>query len=132
VITTYRWFQLRVQKAELLIARDLNVVAAETWRNKVRMVDFLIFNAIYLNEMWVLNQDQTFLLISLNEYQYGSRPYNIFNYTDPQKNKQKELNFNAKVPGNPIVKQFESCLNNFDPNLNYLNSYYQDSSIIGK
>jgi hypothetical protein len=79
LIKTYRWFQLRVQKRELEFARDYGLQADETWRIKVRMVDFFILDAVHYDEMWILSQEQTLQLISLNEFQYGSRPDNIFN-----------------------------------------------------
>lgn len=121
LIRTYRWFQLRVQKRELEIAKSYGIKAAETWSKKVLMVDFFILDAVHFNEMWVLSQEQTFQLISLNEYQYGSRPDNIFTYEDnPLKAKQKEMNLEAQVPGIPITKRLASCKNNFSPLLDFL------------
>ena len=32
---------------------------------------------------------------TLNEYQYGTRPDNVFRYEDPLKMKQKEMNLEA-------------------------------------
>ena len=72
--------------------------ANETWRKKVLMVDFFILDAVHYDEMWILSQEQTFQLISLNELQYRSRPDNIFLYEDPLKTKQKEMNLEAQVP----------------------------------
>jgi hypothetical protein len=119
-IKSFRWFQLRVQKRELELAKSIGMPADETWRKKVRMVDFFIFDAVHYDEMWILSQEQTFNLISLNENQYGSRPDNIFHYDDPLKGKQKEMNFEALVPGISIIKRFESCRNNFTPILEFL------------
>jgi hypothetical protein len=119
-IKSYRWFQLRVQKHELEVARNFGIPAYDTWRKKVQMVDFFIFDAVHFDEMWILTQDQTFQLISLNEYQYGSRPDNIFHYDDPLKGKQKELNFEAQIPGLSIITRFQSCKNNFTPILDFL------------
>jgi len=121
LIKTYRWFQLRVPKHELEIAKKSGIKATETWRKKVLMVDFFILDAVHFNEMWILSQEETFQLISLNEYQYGSRPDNIFRYEeDPLKGKQKEMNLEAQVPGISITKRLASCKNNFSPLLDFL------------
>lgn len=119
-IKTYRWFQLRVQKREMETAMNAGMIATETWKNKVRKADFFVFDAVFHDEMWILSQEQTFQLISLNEFQYGMRPDNIFEYKDPIKSRQKEMNFEAKGPGIPITVQFESCRNNFTPILHFL------------
>ena len=119
-IKTYRWFQLRVQKREMEIAKNAGIPATETWKKKVRIVDFFIFDAVFYDEMWILSQEQTFQLISLNENQYGRRPDNIFHYEDPLRGRQKEMNFEAQVDGIPIIERFESCKNNFTPILSFL------------
>lgn len=119
-IKSYRWFQLRVQKRELDVAKKLDIPIDETWQNKVRMIDFFIFDDVFHNEMWLLTQEQTFQLISLNEFQYGNRPDNVFVYSDHMKSKHKEMNFDARVPGISITERFESCKNNFMPLLNFL------------
>lgn len=120
LIKTYRWFQLRVQKIELERARKVGLPADSTWHKKVRMVDFFILDAVHFDEIWVLSQDQTFELIALNEHQFGSRPDNVFVYSDPQKSKQKEMNLEARVPGMPIIQRLEGCKNNFGPILKFL------------
>jgi hypothetical protein len=119
-IKSYRWFQLRVQKLELERFRRDCLPAEKTWQKKVQMVDFFILDAVHFDEMWVLSQEQTFQLISLNEYQYGKRPDNVFIYEDPLKMKQKQMNLEAQVPGIPIIRQFEECKNNFRPILDFL------------
>ena len=119
-ITSYRWFQLRVPKKEFENARKNGTLAEETWKKKVRMVDFFILDAINKDEMWILSKDKTFQLISLNEYQYGTRPDNIFRYDESMKAKQKEMNIEAQVQGIPIAKRFEHCKNNFAPILEFL------------
>lgn len=110
----------RVQKHELEVARKADLPASETWQRKIRMVDFFILDAVYFDELWILSQKQTFELISLNEYQYGTRPDNIFDYEDPLKMKQKEMNLEAHVPGIPIIDRLGSCKNNFTPLLDFL------------
>jgi hypothetical protein len=120
LIKTYRWFQLRVRKHEMELARNEGIPAKETWMMKVRKADFFILDSIYYDEMWILTQDQTFKLIELNEHQYGLRPDNIFIYEDPLKGRQKEMNLEAKVPGKPIIEEFSSCRNNFSPILKFL------------
>ena len=120
LIKTYRWFQLRVQKIELERARKAGLPADSTWLKKVGLVDFFILDAVHFDEMWVLSKRQIFDLIALNEHQYGSRPDNVFVYTDSMKAKQKEMNLEARVPGIPIIERFEGCKNNFGPILDFL------------
>lgn len=120
LIKSYRWFQLRVQKYELEVARNTDIPASETWQRKIRMVDFFILDAVYFDEMWILSKKQTFELISLNEYQYGTRFDNVFSYEDPLKIKQKEMNLEAQVPGIPIIDRLGSCKNNFAPLFEFL------------
>jgi hypothetical protein len=119
-ITTYRWFQLRVPKSQLEYIKAIGLPPDETWREKVRQVDFFILDAVGMDEMWVLNQEQVFRLIELNEYQYSSRPDNVFTYNEPIKGKQKEMNMEAIVPGTPIIKRFADCKNNFNPIKDFL------------
>jgi hypothetical protein len=119
-IKTYRWFQLRVQKREMELAKIADIPAKETWKRKLRMVDFFILDSIYYDEMWVLSQEQAFKLIKLNEHQYGLRPDNFFTYEEPIKGRQKEMNLEAMVPDKPIMEQFSSCKNNFSPILSFL------------
>jgi hypothetical protein len=120
LIKSYRWFQLRVQKHELEVAKNTDIPAYETWRRKIRMLDFFILDAVNYDEMWILSQEQTFELISLNEYQYGTRPDNVFKYEDPIKMKQKEMNLEAHVSGIPIIVRFGLCKNNFTPIFDFL------------
>jgi hypothetical protein len=120
MIKTYRWFQLRIQKSEMEFAKSVGMKPDETWRKKLDMIDFFILDAVFYDEMWVLTREQTLKLISLNKYQYGLRPDNIFFYENPIKGKQKEMNLEAQVPGIPIIEQFKSCRNNFVPILNFL------------
>lgn len=49
------------------------------------MVDFFILDAVVPDEIWVFTQEQTFKLISLNEYHHGKRPDNIFEYEEKYK-----------------------------------------------
>lgn len=119
-ITSYRWFQIRVPKLEILRSKQEGILAEDTWQEKVKMVDFYILDAVHFDEMWVLSQEQTFELIKLNEYQYGTRPDNVFVYSENMKQKQKEMNLEAKVPGVPIIERFASCKNNFNPILDFL------------
>jgi len=115
-IKTYRWFQLRVPKRQLEGARDNGTAAERTWYEKVQKADFFILDAVKVNEMWVLTQQQTFELIRLNEAKYHNRPDNVFVYDNPIKDKQKEMNL--EVPG--VMEQFASCKNNFLPLLEFL------------
>lgn len=120
IIKTYRWFQLRVSKNQLELARREGIPADETWKKKVRMVDFFILDAVVLDELWVFTQEQTFKLISLNEHHHGKRPDNVFEYEERIKLKQKEMDLEAPVPEISIMEQFESCKNNFSSILDFL------------
>jgi hypothetical protein len=119
-IDTHRWFQIRVPKREFERARQEGIPANQTWRKKVKMVDFFILDAVNMNEMWVLNQDQVFDLISLNEQQYSTRPDNIFVYDENMNSKQKEMNLEARVMGPSIMNRLGHCKNNFQPILDSL------------
>jgi len=120
-ITSYRWFQVRVPKMEFEKAKREGIQADQTWRKKVKMVDFFILDAVAVNEMWVLDQDRVFELISLNQQQYGTRPDNIFVYDHMMNSKQKEMNLEAQVIGPSIIKRMGHCKNNFKPILDFLN-----------
>jgi len=63
--------------------------------------------------MWVLPRDNVFELIKLNEHKYGSRPDNVFNYAEPLKQKQKEMNLDIEVAGEKLTERFAENLNNF-------------------
>jgi len=119
-VKTHRWFQLRVTKGQLKSAHDCGLPPEESWKKKVRSADFFVLHAVIPDEMWVLNQAQAFELIILNEHQYGGRPDNVFNYIEPFRNKQKEMNLEAHVEGMPIIERFIECKNNFKPILNFL------------
>ncbi|MFC2080873.1 hypothetical protein ACFLR8_01520 [Bacteroidota bacterium] len=119
-VKSYRWFQQRVIITALDKARKEGKSPDETWKDKVRLADFYILDAVIPNEMWVLSQEQTFQLISWNELEYGERPNNVFNYDEPLKGKQKEMNLEAKVAGTPIMDRLKSCKNNFIPLLEFL------------
>lgn len=119
-IQTYRWFQLRIRKHQLELARNAGIAANETWHKKVRKVDFFMLDAVALNEMWVLSQEQTLQLISLNEIYYRNRPDNVFSYEEPLAGKQKEMNLDAPIPGMSIIERFASCKDNFIPLLNFM------------
>jgi len=115
-----RWFQLRVSKKEIEQARDNGIPEAEleeaTWHKKVLAVDFFMLVAVKVDEIWVMDQSETFELIRLNEKKYHSRPDNIFVYEKPVKYKQKEMNLDS----GESAKRLASCKNNFSPLLQQL------------
>ena len=114
----WRWFQIRVQPKELLVAQGKGVEAEQAWIDKVNKVDFFILDAVKHDEMWVLPREKVFELIKLNAYKYGSRPDNVFNYAAPLKQKQKEMNLDIEVAGEKLTKKFAASLNNFKLILN--------------
>ena len=91
----WRWFQIRVQPKELLEAKKNGMDADQTWIDKVNKVDFIVLDAVKHDEMWVLPKEKIFELIKLNEHRYSSRPDNVFNYEEPLKQKQKEMNLSS-------------------------------------
>jgi len=109
----WRWFQIRVQPKELLEAKENGMEADQAWIDKVNKVDFFVLDAVKHDEMWVLPRDNVFELIKLNEHKYGSRPDNVFNYAEPLKQKQKEMNLDIEVAGEKLTERFAENLNNF-------------------
>lgn len=109
----WRWFQIRVQPKELLEAKENGMEADQAWIDKVNQVDFFVLDAVKHDEMWVLPRDNVFELIKLNDHKYGSRPDNVFNYAEPLKQKQKEMNLDIEVAGEKLTERFAENLNNF-------------------
>jgi hypothetical protein len=109
----WRWFQIRVQPKELFEAQENGVDADQAWIDKVNKVDFFVLDAVKHDEMWVLPKEKVFELIKLNEHKYGSRPDNVFNYKEPLKQKQKEINLDIEVAGEKLTEKFAGYLNNF-------------------
>ncbi len=115
-----RWFQIRVRKDELLKAKRDGLKADQTWINNVNKVDFFILDAVKVNEMWVFSRDDTFELIRLNESKYKTRLDNTFNYNEPLKVKQKEMNLDIDVDGVSLTSIFKKNRDNFQPILERL------------
>jgi hypothetical protein len=109
----WRWFQLRVQPRDLSEAKKRGIDANQTWIDKVNKVDFFILDAVRHDEMWVLPSEKVFELIKLNEQKYGTRPDNVFNYEEPLKQKQKEMNLDIEVEGEKLTEKFAEYLDNF-------------------
>jgi hypothetical protein len=109
----WRWFQIRVQPKELLEAKENGMDADQTWIDKVNKADFFVLDAVKHDEMWVFPREKVLEAIKLNEHKYGSRPDNIFNYNEPFKQKQKEMNLDIEVGGEKLTEKFAEYLNNF-------------------
>jgi hypothetical protein len=109
----WRWFQIRVSPIQMLHGRESGADPTQLWKDKVSMADFFVLDAIRHDEMWVLPRERVFDLISLNEDRYGNRPDNIFNYNEPLKQKQKEMNLDIEVNGEMLTERFCFYLNNF-------------------
>jgi hypothetical protein len=109
----WRWFQIRVQPKELLQAKKRGIDAGQTWIDKINKADFFILDAVRHDEMWVLPKEKIFELIKLNEHKYSSRPDNVFNYDEPLKQKQKEMNLDIEVEGEKLAEKFAEYLDNF-------------------
>jgi hypothetical protein len=118
----WRWFQIRVQPKELRGAKEKGIDADQTWIDKVNMVDFFVLDAVRHDEMWVLPKEKVFELIKLNEHKYSSRSDNVFNYEEPLKQKQKEMNLDIEVEGEKLTEKFSKFRNNFQIILDSLNS----------
>jgi hypothetical protein len=110
----WRWFQIRVQPRELLEAKKSGIDADQTWMDKVNKVDFFVLDAVRHDEMWVLPREKIFELIKLNEKKYSTRPDNVFNYEEPLKQKQKEMNLDIEVEGKKLTEKFVEYLDNFN------------------
>jgi len=109
----WRWFQIRVTAMQMLHVREMNIDPNQLWKDKVAIADFFIFDAIKHDELWVLPRDKVLELIALNESKYSNRPDNIFNYDEPIKQKQKEMNLDIEVNGEKLIDRFHFYLNNF-------------------
>jgi hypothetical protein len=109
----WRWFQIRVQPRDLSEAKKRGINADQTWIDKVNKVDFFILDAVRHDEMWVLPSEKVFELIKLNEHKYGTRPDNVFDYEEPLKQKQKEMNLDIEVEGEKLTQKFAEYLDNF-------------------
>jgi len=117
-ITSYRWFQIRVGKKQLEQTRREGKLADISWLRKLAKVDFLILDAVGVDETWVFSREQALELIVLNELRYCGRPDNIFTYDEPLKSKQKEINLDIEIKGKPLTSMFRNCLENFTPIVN--------------
>jgi len=91
-----------------------------TWQEKLGKADFIVLDAVKVNETWVFPHDLAVELIRLNKSCYGQRPDNIFNFDEPLKAKQKEMNLDIIVNGKPLTDFFHHCLENFGPVLSFL------------
>jgi hypothetical protein len=109
----WRWFQLSVQPKELLAAKKKGMDPSQTWIEKVRKADFFILDAVRHDEMWVFPREKIFELIKLNARKYSSRPANVFNYEEPLKQRQKEINLDIEVEGEKLTEKFAEYLDNF-------------------
>ena len=109
----WRWFKIRVWPKELQEAKRRGIDADQTWVDKVNKVDFFILDAVRHDEMWVLPREKVFELIKSNEHKYSTRPDNVFNYEEPLKQKQKEMNLDIEVEGEKLAEKFAEYLDNF-------------------
>ena len=104
---------IRVRPKELQEAKTKGIDADQTWVDKVNKVDFFILDAVRHDEMWVLPREKVFELIKSNEHKYSTRPDNVFNYEEPLKQKQKEMNLDIEVEGEKLTQKFAEYLDNF-------------------
>jgi hypothetical protein len=110
----WRWFQVRVRPKELSEAKKRGIDADQAWIDKINKADFFVLDAVRHDEMWVLPREKVFELIKLNEHKYSSRPDNVFNYKEPLKHKQKEMNLDIEVSGEKLTEKFAEYLDNFE------------------
>ena len=109
----WRWFQISVQPKELSAAKKKGMDPDQTWMDKVNKADFFVLDAVKHDEMWVLPRERIFELIKFNQHKYGSRPDNVFNYEEPLKQKQKEMNLDIEVDGEKLTQKFAEYRDNF-------------------
>jgi hypothetical protein len=119
-ISTHRWFQIRVSKAQLAAARAAGEKPETAWKQKLAKADFLLLDSVMMDETWVFPYRRALELIHLNEQKYARRPDNVFSYDEPLKNKQKEMNLDIVVEKIPLTEHFKDCLENFEPIMMYL------------
>jgi hypothetical protein len=119
-ITTHRWFQIRVSKAQHAAACAAGKTPETAWQQKLAKADFLLLDSVKMDEIWVFPYHRALELIRLNEQKYAKRPDNIFSYDEPLKNKQKEMNLDIVVESIPLTEHFKDCLENFEPIMTYL------------
>lgn len=109
----WRWFQVRVSSKKLLNGKKAGIDPNQLWKDQVNKVDFFILDVVKHDEMWVLPKNLVFELIRLNETVYGERPDNVFNYDEPLKQKQKEMNLDIEVDGQKLTERFKEYRDNF-------------------
>jgi hypothetical protein len=119
-VTSHRWFQIRVSKAQLAAARTAGEAPEEAWRQKLSKADFLLLDSVTADETWVFSIPSALELIRLNEQKYAKRPDNVFSYNEPLKGKQKEMNLDIVVGCIPLTEYFKDCLDNFDSIMMFL------------
>ena len=119
-IDTPRWFQATVPKSMLQHYYDTGLNLEQTWRDRIKQVDFWFLVSIPLNEIWVFPSDKTLELAELNIPHYKTRRDNQFDVLEYDKRgkvkkKQKELNLHkSDANGVILADRFKFYLNNFD------------------
>ena len=114
-----RWFQLSITPSQIAIAWSSGQKLDSLWKNKIKMVDFWIMVSIPLSEVWVIPSKEVMEIALLNSMKYSSRLDNQYDkphYTKLGKiaKKQKELNLDIDIDGDPILKRFSAYRNNVD------------------
>jgi hypothetical protein len=115
-----RWFQIRVSKAQLKATKDRGLPPDSAWQEKLGKADFVVLDAVKVDETWVFPHYAAVELVRLNEKKYGRRPDNIFTFEEPLTAKQKEMNLDIIVNGKRLADYFHHCLENFMPIMTYL------------
>lgn len=113
-VKSFRWFQLRVSRPQIDRVVSQGLSAELAWQNKLAKADFLVLDAVQTDETWVLPIDRAIDLIRQNEKIYAQRRGNI-------EGRQKEMNLDIAVAGEPLTERFKDCLNNFEPIRTFLN-----------
>lgn len=113
-VRSFCWFQLRVSRPQIDRIISQGLPAEMAWQNKLAKADFLVLDAVQTDETWVLPIDRAIDLIRQNEKVYGQRRGNI-------EGRQKEMNLDIAVEGEPLTERFKDCLDNFEPIQAFLN-----------
>jgi len=102
----YRWFQVRLTKAQRESAVAKGLRPDQAWEEKVRKCDFFILVALKHKECWVLPQDVALEIGRINRAVYGNR-------SDNRDGRQAELDLDIEHNGQPLTEIYSAYLNAF-------------------
>lgn len=115
-----RWFQLSITPTQIKNAWERSEYLESLWKNKILLVDFWIMVSIPCEEIWIFPSNKVLDIAQLNAIRYSSRRDNQFDKPHYDKNgkiakKQKELNLDIVIDGEPLWQMFSEYRNSFKP-----------------